>query len=203
MRFGERTQADYFTNFPNSSEQSRIQPYYVNDLSQSKQSSFPSKYPHHHHTRSHTNTHTLQSKQSLQDKYNKVQLKYQQLCKQNQQLKAKTLRFQNALNTYNASPLSAQSKRFKLQCNTNPSSLSQPKTTLTDYQTKDIIDKMAKAEFYGDIGTPHDIYNTIKDKVLERSLYLYPNKNCHTCAQFFSVGLSSHKCPKCHHLQII
>lgn len=205
MRFGERTQADYFTNFPNSSEQSRIQPYYyLNDISQSKQSTFPSKFPHHHHTHhTHTNSHPLSSKQTLQDKYNKVQSKYQQLCKQNQQLKAKTLNMQNALNTYKTAPLSAQSKSFKLRCNTTSSPLNQPKTKLTDYQTKDIVDKMAKTEFYGDIGTPLDIYNSIKDKVLERSLYLYPNKNCHTCAQCFTVGLSSHKCPKCHHLQII
>ena len=204
MRLGERTQAD-FTNFPISSEQSRIQPYYhVNDISQSKQSSFPSKFPYHQHSRSYTNSYPFPSKQTLQDKYNKIKTKYQQLCKQNQQLKAKTLHFQNALNSYKASPFSAQSKRLKLHVNTNTSSLSQTKTkSSSDYRTKDIIDKMAKTEFYGDIGTPHDIYNTIKDKVLERSLYLYPNKNCHTCAQCFTVGLSSYKCPKCHHLQVI
>ena len=206
MRFGERTQVDYFTNFPNSSEQSRIQPYYhVNDISQSKHSSFPSKFPYHQHSYSYTNSFPFPSKQVLQDKYNKIKTKYQQICKQNQQLKAKTLHFQNTLNSYKASPLSPQSKSLKLKVNRhpNPSSQSQAKPKSSGYRTKDIIDKMAKNEFYGDIGTPHEIYNTIKDKVLERSLYLYPNKNCHTCAQCFTVGLPSHKCPKCHHLQII
>ena len=46
------------------------------------------------------------------------------------------------------------------------------------------------------------IYNTIKDKVLERSLYLYNNKHCHTCAQCLSLGVSSYKCPKYHHLNV-
>ena len=35
---------------------------------------------------------------------------------------------------------------------------------------------------------------------LERSLYLYKNRHCHSCARLLSKGKSTEGCPKCHHL---
>ena len=65
---------------------------------------------------------------------------------------------------------------------------------------KQILNKMMNEELFGDVGTTKDILGTFVDKVLERSLYLYKNRNCHTCSKLLSMGLSSKKCPKCHHL---
>ena len=72
----------------------------------------------------------------------------------------------------------------------------------TDYKEyeKQILNKMMDEELFGDVGTTKDILGSFVDKVLDRSLYLYKNRNCHTCAKLLSMGKSTQKCPKCHHL---
>ncbi len=65
---------------------------------------------------------------------------------------------------------------------------------------KQILNKMINEELFGDVGTTKDILGSFVDKVLDRSLYLYKNRNCHTCSKLLSMGMSSKKCPKCHHL---
>ena len=59
---------------------------------------------------------------------------------------------------------------------------------------------MIKEELFDEVGTTKDILGSFVDKVLERSLYLYRNRNCHTCSKLLSMGMSTKKCPKCHHL---
>lgn len=65
---------------------------------------------------------------------------------------------------------------------------------------KQILNKMIKEELFDEVGTTKDILGSFVDKVLERSLYLYRNRNCHTCSKLLSMGMSTKKCPKCHHL---
>ena len=65
---------------------------------------------------------------------------------------------------------------------------------------KKVLDKMAKEELYADVGTTKDILGEFVDKVIERSLYLYKNRHCHSCARRLSKGESTYNCPKCHHL---
>ena len=65
---------------------------------------------------------------------------------------------------------------------------------------KQILNKMMDEELFGDVGTTKDILGSFVDKVLDRSLYLYKNRNCHTCSKLLSMGMSTKKCPKCHHL---
>ena len=65
---------------------------------------------------------------------------------------------------------------------------------------KKVLDKMAKEELYADVGTTKDILGEFVDKVIERSLYLYKNRHCHSCARLLSKGESTYNCPKCHHL---
>ena len=59
---------------------------------------------------------------------------------------------------------------------------------------------MMDEELFGEVGTTKDILGTFVDKVLDRSLYIYRNRNCHTCSKLLSMGMSTKKCPKCHHL---
>ena len=72
----------------------------------------------------------------------------------------------------------------------------------SDYKEyeKQILNKMMDEELFGDVGTTKDILGSFVDKVLDRSLYLYKNRNCHTCSKLLSMGMSTKKCPKCHHL---
>ena len=57
---------------------------------------------------------------------------------------------------------------------------------------------MEEEELYKDIGTTRDILNSFVDRTAKRSLYLYRNNNCHTCALLLAKGKSTSKCPKCH-----
>ena len=68
-----------------------------------------------------------------------------------------------------------------------------------DYE-KQILNKMMDEELFGDVGTTKDILGSFVDKMLDRSLYVYRNRNCHTCSKLLSMGMSTKKCPKCHHL---
>ena len=72
----------------------------------------------------------------------------------------------------------------------------------SDYKEyeKQILNKMMDEELFGEVGTTKDILGTFVDKVLDRSLYIYRNRNCHTCSKLLSMGMSTKKCPKCHHL---
>ena len=72
----------------------------------------------------------------------------------------------------------------------------------TDYKEyeKQILKNMMDDQLFEGIGTRKDILGQFVDKVLNRSLYLYKNRNCHTCAKLLSMGKSTQKCPKCHHL---
>ena len=72
-------------------------------------------------------------------------------------------------------------------------------TNYRDYEKKILSDMMDEQLFAG-IGTTKDILGTFVDRVLDRSLYVYRNRNCHTCAKLLSMGQSTQKCPKCHHL---
>ena len=65
---------------------------------------------------------------------------------------------------------------------------------------KQILNRMMDEELFGEVGTTKDILGTFVDKVLDRSLYIYRNRNCHTCSKLLSMGISTKKCPKCHHL---
>ena len=67
------------------------------------------------------------------------------------------------------------------------------------YEAK-VLDKLAKEELYADVGSTKDILGEFVDKVIERSLYLYKNRHCHSCARLMSKGKSTYNCPKCHHL---
>ena len=72
----------------------------------------------------------------------------------------------------------------------------------TDYKEyeKQILKNMMDDQLFAGIGTRKDILGEFVDKVLDRSLYVYKNRNCHTCAKLLSMGKSTQKCPKCHHL---
>ena len=72
----------------------------------------------------------------------------------------------------------------------------------TDYKEyeKQILKNMMDDQLFEGIGTRKDILGQFVDKVLDRSLYVYKNRNCHTCAKLLSMGKSTQKCPKCHHL---
>ena len=72
----------------------------------------------------------------------------------------------------------------------------------SDYKEyeKQILNRMMDEELFGEVGTTKDILGTFVDKVLDRSLYVYRNRNCHTCSKLLSMGMSTKKCPKCHHL---
>ena len=56
---------------------------------------------------------------------------------------------------------------------------------------------MMDEELFGEVGTTKDILGSFVDKVLDRSLYIYRNRNCHTCSKLLSMGMSTKKCPKC------
>ena len=68
-----------------------------------------------------------------------------------------------------------------------------------EYEKK-ILNNMIDDQLFEGIGTRKDILGKFVDRVLERSLYVYRNRNCHTCSQLLSKGMSTRKCPKCHHL---
>ena len=72
-------------------------------------------------------------------------------------------------------------------------------TNYKEYE-KQILNNMMDDQLFGGIGTRKDILGEFVDKVLERSLYVYKNRHCHTCAKLLSMGQSTQKCPKCHHL---
>ena len=64
-----------------------------------------------------------------------------------------------------------------------------------------ILDRMAEEELFKGVGTTKQILNYIAPKCLERSLYVYKNKNCHTCSKLLNRGKSTHQCPKCKYLK--
>ena len=68
-----------------------------------------------------------------------------------------------------------------------------------DYEKK-LLNKMLEEDLLGGVETSKDILGNFVDKVLDRSLFLYRNRNCHTCSKLLSMGMSTQKCPKCHHL---
>ena len=68
-----------------------------------------------------------------------------------------------------------------------------------DYEKK-LLNSMIDDQLFEGIGTSKDILGKFVDRVLERSLYVYRNRNCHTCSQLLSKGMSTQRCPKCHHL---
>ena len=72
----------------------------------------------------------------------------------------------------------------------------------SDYKQyeKKILNNMIDEDLFDDVGTSKDILGSFVDRVLNRSLYLYKNRNCHTCSKLLSMGMSTQKCPKCHHL---
>ena len=72
-------------------------------------------------------------------------------------------------------------------------------TNYKEYE-KQILSNMMDDQLFDGIGTRQDILGEFVDKVLDRSLYVYRNRNCHTCAKLLSMGKSTQKCPKCHHL---
>ena len=63
-----------------------------------------------------------------------------------------------------------------------------------------ILDRMAEEELFKGVGTTKQILNGIAPRCLERSLYVYKNKNCHTCSKLLNRGKSAHQCPKCKYL---
>jgi hypothetical protein len=63
---------------------------------------------------------------------------------------------------------------------------------------KKVLDQLANAEIYADVGSTRDILNGFVDKCVNRSLYVYRNNNCHTCSQLLAMGKSTTNCPKCH-----
>ena len=72
-------------------------------------------------------------------------------------------------------------------------------TNYKEYE-KEILNNMMEDQLFEGIGTRKDILGEFVDRVLDRSLYVYRNRNCHTCAKLLSMGKSTQKCPKCHHL---
>ena len=68
-----------------------------------------------------------------------------------------------------------------------------------DYE-KQILSNMIDDQLFDGIGTSKDILGKFVDRVLDRSLYVYRNRNCHTCSKLLSKGMSTQRCPKCHHL---
>ena len=68
-----------------------------------------------------------------------------------------------------------------------------------EYEKK-LLNSMIDDQLFEGIGTSKDILGKFVDRVLERSLYVYRNRNCHTCSQLLSKGMSTQRCPKCHHL---
>ena len=72
----------------------------------------------------------------------------------------------------------------------------------TDYKEYEIqiLKNMMDEQLFSGIGIKEDILGEFVDKVLERSLYVYKNRNCYTCAKLLNTGKSTQKCPKYHHL---
>ena len=209
MRLGERTHD--FSYIPATIDQLQLQPYdnnvNVNDeLSQYNKSSFNRNTKPKTSYINNTINHSTSSQQQIQIKYNNLKNEYNTLCNHIQNMKRNSSHFETNLNTYRKTPLSKQSKLLKSKvtdkAHQKPLKFSNTVVKSTPYYTKEVLDKLARTEYYAEVGTPKEIYNTIKDKVVERSLYLYSNKHCHTCAQCLSLGLSSYKCPKCHHLNV-
>ena len=48
------------------------------------------------------------------------------------------------------------------------------------------------------LGSARQFLNGIVNRVVDRSLYIYNNKNCHSCTKSLSKGKSTKNCPKCH-----
>ena len=65
---------------------------------------------------------------------------------------------------------------------------------------KKVLNQLTDAEIYSGIGSTRDILEGFVDRCVERSLYIYRNKNCHTCAKLLALGKSTSNCPKCHNL---
>ena len=199
MRLGERTHdISYIPPSIDNNNNNNI----INDdnISQYNKSTFNRSIKHK------SSSLTSQQQQRMYTKYTNLKNEYTTLCKQINNMKHKVSNFEHNLNTYRNTPLSSHSKHLKSKITDKahqpPLTYSNTIVKSTPYYTKDVLDKLARTEFYAEIGTPKEIYTTIKDKVLERSLYLYNNKHCHTCAQCLSLGASSYKCPKCHHLNV-
>ena len=65
---------------------------------------------------------------------------------------------------------------------------------------KKVLNQLADAEIYSGIGSTREILEGFVDRCVERSLYVYRNKHCHTCAKLLALGKSTSNCPKCHNL---
>jgi hypothetical protein len=52
-----------------------------------------------------------------------------------------------------------------------------------------------------EVGSRKKILNEFVDRVVERSLYLFRNKNCITCSKLLANGKSTRNCPKCHNIK--
>ena len=65
---------------------------------------------------------------------------------------------------------------------------------------KKVLNQLNDAEIYSGIGSTREILEGFVDRCVERSLYIYRNKNCHTCANLLALGKSTSNCPKCHNL---
>jgi hypothetical protein len=63
---------------------------------------------------------------------------------------------------------------------------------------KKILSQLAENEIYSDVGSTRDILEGFVDRCVDRSLYVYRNKNCHTCTKLLAMGKSTSNCPKCH-----
>ena len=48
------------------------------------------------------------------------------------------------------------------------------------------------------LGSARQFLNGIVNRVVDRSLFIYNNKNCHSCTKSLSKGKSTENCPKCH-----
>jgi hypothetical protein len=67
---------------------------------------------------------------------------------------------------------------------------------LNQYE-QDTLEKIRQNDLFEYIeNTKYDPLGDFVDRVIERSLYIYNNKNCHTCDRLLSSGKSSNYCPK-------
>ena len=67
------------------------------------------------------------------------------------------------------------------------------------YKKKYLV-QLNDAEIYSGIGSTREILERFVDRCVERSLYVYKNKNCHNNANLLALGKSTSNCPKCHNL---
>jgi len=145
------------------------------------------------------NNSTLQQKQQINELRNQIAL----MKRENDSLKRsnKSLINNSTKRTSNKKNNNNYYKNKSIDNNNNNNN----KKIFNDYDDykhyeNRILNQMANNEIYDDVGSTKDILGEFVDRVLERSLYIYRNKNCHTCARLLAMGKSAAQCPKCHHL---